>query len=355
MIQPRSILVINVSRIGDTLLATPAIRALAVKWPQANLDVLGHPKRIEVLRHLPFVRRVGPISKWSALFRGWLDCLAKPYDLAVVYGFDQPLVAYALRVARHVAAFRQQSDGLNRRLTTIVEPPAHQSDHSVQLALALPRALGAKSSGLRLSYMVTAKEHAWAKARLSDDLPIDASPLIGLQVASFPTKAYRDWPIESFLDLCQRIRESLPAAHFLIFGGTEEHLRTAALDTSLGPASTLYAGKLTLRQTAALISHLDLFIGVDTGPTHLASAFDVPLVGLYHGFSRSELIAPLEHPCFYPIDHPLAGPHCSTDASMADISVDQVLSRVREALGSREFGMSIVPNRAEPRDLIETL
>ena len=38
---PRSILVINVSRIGDTLLVTPALRALARAWPQARITVLG--------------------------------------------------------------------------------------------------------------------------------------------------------------------------------------------------------------------------------------------------------------------------------------------------------------------------
>jgi heptosyltransferase-3 len=332
MIEPQSILVINVSRIGDTLLATPAIRALAATWPQASVDVLGHRKRIEVLQHLPFVRRVGPISRRSASFRGWLDCLAKPYDLAIVYGFDQSLVAYALRVARHVAAFRQRSEGLNRRLATKVEPPAHQSGHSVQLALALPAALGVISAGLRLSYAVTVAEQTWATATLARDLPDGAAPLIGLQIASFPTKAYRDWPIEYFIELCERIREFRPKAHILIFGGPAEHLRTEALKTKLGKAATLYAGKLSLRQTGALISRLDLFIGVDTGPTHLASALDIPLIGLYHGFSRSELVAPLEHPCFIAIDHPLAGPDCSTDASMADISVDTVWHAVEQLL-----------------------
>jgi hypothetical protein len=64
----------------------------------------------------------------------------------------------------------------------------------------------------------------------------------------------------------------------------------------------------------------------------MMSAFDIPLVGLYHGFSRSELIAPLEHPCFFAVDHPQAGPDCSTDASMDDISVDHVWTAVQQAL-----------------------
>jgi heptosyltransferase-3 len=329
---PQTILVINVSRIGDTLLATPSIRALAAAWPDAAIDVLAHPGRMEVLQHLPFVRRVAAISKKSAPFRGWGGLLGKPYDLAVVYGHDEALVAYALRVARRVAAFRQASGRMNSRLAVVVEVPSFQSDHSVRLALALPAALGVKPAGLRLSCAMTEAERTWAATTLARDLPAGATPLVGLQVASFPTKAYRDWPIESFMDLCARIRRDWPRAHFLIFGGSEEQQRTAALKARLGLAATLYAGRLSLRQTGALMSRLDIFIGVDTGPTHQMSSFDIPLVGLYHGFSRSELIAPLEHPCFYPVDHPLAGAECSTDASMADISVDRVWTAVQQAL-----------------------
>lgn len=329
---PRNILVINVSRIGDTLLATPAIRALAVAWPDAALDVLGHPGRMEVLQNLPFVRKVAAISKKSAPFRGWSTLLAKPYDLAVVYGQDAALVAYALRVARRVVAFRQAGEGLNSRLAVLVEPAPFQSEHSVRLLLKLPNALGVAASGLRLSYAVTDAEQNWAIETLARDLTADATPLVGLQVASFPTKAYRDWPLESFMELCTRIRQDWPRAHFLIFGGSEEKQRTEALKSHLGTAATLYAGRLSLRQTGALMSRLNLFIGVDTGPTHLMSSFDIPLVGLYHGFSRSELIAPLEHPCFYAVDHPLAGPGCSTDAPMADITVDRVWQAVRLAL-----------------------
>ena len=329
---PQHVLVINVSRIGDTLLATPAIRALAAAWPAASVDVLGHPNRIEVLQHLPFVRRVGAISKKSAPFRGWLDRLAKPYDLAVVYGHDEALVAYALRVAKRVAAFRQANDRINARLAVLVEPPAFQSDHAVPLLLRLPAALGVPHAGLRLSYAVSDVERAWAAATLARDLPAAVTPLVGLQVASFPTKAYRDWPVESFVELCERIRGNWPQAHFLIFGGSEEHQRTAALKARLGAAATVYAGRLSLRQTGALMSRLDIYIGVDTGPTHLMSTFDIPLVGLYHGFSRSELIAPLEHPCFFPVDHPLAGPGCTTEVSMADITVDRVWRAVQQAL-----------------------
>ena len=50
------------------------------------------------------------------------------------------------------------------------------------------------------------------------------------------------------------------------------------------------------RRDAALINELDLYVGVDTGPTHIAGALRRPMVSMYHGYSPSHLLAPLEHP-----------------------------------------------------------
>lgn len=328
MAEPPSFLFINVCRIGDTLLATPALRAVTAAHPGAEVTMLAHPKRAEILRHLPYLTGLGHISKRRASFMGRIG--PRTFDYALVYGFDAPLVAYARRVARHVVAFRQKNEALNRRLHAIVEPPAFQSEHSVLQHLRLPAALGIKPTGLRLAYRVSDAERAWAQARLAQDAPRDATPLIGLQVASFPTKGYRDWPVEHFARLADTLSEEWPRAHFLIYGGGKERGRTAWLASHLGRRATLYAGRLTLRETAAIMSLTDLYVGVDTGPTHIMSAFDVPLVGLYHCFSPSRLIGPLEHPCFYPVDHPRPY-RCPTDTPMSEISVETVAARVRDA------------------------
>src|SRR5258708_19172159 len=66
-----SFLFINVSRIGDTLFATPAMRAVENAYPGCRMVVLGHPKRFDILRGLPFVKDAGSITKRRALWRGW--------------------------------------------------------------------------------------------------------------------------------------------------------------------------------------------------------------------------------------------------------------------------------------------
>lgn len=330
---PASILIVNVSRIGDTLLVTPAVRALARAWPEAHLTFLGHPRRAEIVRNLPFVTEVGTITKHRARWRGWLP--GRRWNLALVFGFDRDLVSYALRVAEGVVAFRQGDATIDSALWRCVENAPHQSLHSALVPLLLTRALGVADAGGRLSYTVTPEEEAWARATLAARLPRGAAPLIGLQVASFPTKSYRDWPIEHFEALCKRVLERWPNAHFLIFGGRLEQSRTAALAQRLLVHATSFAGRLALRQSAALMSRLDLYIGVDTGPTHIMGALHRPMIALYHCYSPSRLLAPLEHPCCCAIDHPREAQGCGPETPMAEISVDSVWNKVVQALAEK--------------------
>jgi heptosyltransferase-3 len=321
----RSILVINVSRIGDTLLVTPALRALAHTFPDARIVFLGHPKRVEVMQHLSFLFRIGSMTKQRARWRGWLR--GPRYDLALVYGFDRPLVAYALRVAREVVAFRQGDDALDRRLLRWVDPPAFQSMHAACIPLLLPSALGVPSAGMRLAYTVTENEKVWA----SSQRPPAASPLVGFQVASFPTKGYRDWPLERFSALAERLFARWEKAHVFLFGGALERPRTSTLKRRFPGRTTDFAGRLSLRESAALMNELDLYVGVDTGPTHIMGALDGPMVALYHCYSPSRLLAPLERARCYVVDHPRVQ-GCSPETPMDEISVDTVWGKVLEAL-----------------------
>jgi len=330
---PATILFINVSRIGDTLLATPALRALSYAWPRARITFLGHPKRAEIMRHLPFVAEVGTITKHRSFWRDRLG--GRRWDLALVLGFDTPLVAYAERVADRVVAFRQGDAYFDDRLYCCVEPPVRNSMHYALVPLLLTESIGVPDAGGRLSYVVTHEEHEWARAMLGRTAPMGARPIIGLQVASFPTKGYRDWPIDNFGALCERITGHWPRAHFLVFGAELERSRIDELVRHLGARASSFAGKLTLRQSAALMSRLDLYIGVDTGPTHIMGALEPPMIALYHCAFPSGLFAPMDRASCYIVDHPRAAQDCGPETPMAEIEVDAVWKKVLEALTPR--------------------
>jgi heptosyltransferase-3 len=329
---PRRILVVHVTRIGDTVMATPALRALAAHWPAAAITFLGHPKRAAVIEHLPYVQRVGAITKRRALARGWLA--GERWDLGVVFGFDEALVRYALRACARVAAFRQQDERLNARLFRAVEHPPHNALHGVDRLLLLPRALGIAPRSRALEYQVAPAEADAAARRLAaDGVGAGARPLVGFLIESFPTKPYRDWPAERFAALARRILEAFPSAHFLLFGGALPEAKVASLRAALGPRLTTYAGKLELRETAALMARVDLYVGVDTGPTHIAGALRLPMVALYHCLHPGSLLAPPDHPGLAVVEHPARGtPACTERSPLAEITVDRVWREVAPRL-----------------------
>ena len=79
-----SVLVINVARIGDTLMTTPVLRAIRAAYPEARVGCLAHPKRAAVLEGLEWVNSLGTITPKIARWRGRFG--GKKWDYALVYG-----------------------------------------------------------------------------------------------------------------------------------------------------------------------------------------------------------------------------------------------------------------------------
>lgn len=321
------ILVINVARIGDTILVVPVLRALRAAYPAAEIVCLAHPKRAEVLRGLDFVDRCGSITKRSAPFMGWLG---RRYDLALVFGRERALLKYALRAARQVVALPVGDPVLDHRLFAAVGDQGMK--HAVHDRLRWLAAIGLPPRSLRLDYRVTANEREAAQTWIAKHCGVER-PLVGFQTASFPTKAYRNWPAENFQELGRRILVQYPGAHILIFGDTADALAGGQLAAALGPHAHCVAGRFTLRQTLALMANLDLYVGVDTGPTHLAGALGVPMVAMYHCLHPGRFLAPLEHPAYLGVvEHPADLEVASVERTMAEIPVAVVWEHVERAL-----------------------
>lgn len=327
------ILVINVTRIGDTLLATPAIRAIARFFPNARLTVLGHPKRVEVLEHISYIARVGGINKHTARLRGWRDQLLTPeYDWAFVWRNDAQLVRYALRKARHVVAQQQTDSMLNQRLACAVPLIPDNTVPAVEWALSVTDALGIPRAGRTLDYVVTSQEQAWARDRLRQAFATGAAPIVYLQVASFPTKRYRDWPLDHFIALARRMIEAWPEVRFVLNGAAGDRERTDLFVGALGSRARTFAGELSLRESAAILEASSLYVGVDTGPSHIAGALKKPMVVMYHPSLPSALYQPLDTPTCVVVDHPAAGSPQAATIPMAEISVDRVWAAVQTAM-----------------------
>jgi heptosyltransferase-3 len=325
--QIKSILVIIVTRIGDTILVTPTLRALRENHPDARITVLAHPKRLEVLQHLPEIDVLGAVTKRSAWLRGHL--LHKKYNLCLLYSGDAALLNYALRVSETVRMFAANSFTAAGELQ-IIQPPVERV-HAVHKSLLLLPS-GYSVSSYRLAYHVTQQEKEWAADWIRRQFEGRPRKLIGIQAVSFPTKSYRDWPLENLATLMERVAETFEGVRYVLLGDKACGKKISGFLKR--PDIYNSCGQLSLRQSAALMDALDLYLGVDTGPTHIAGALEVPMVAMYHCKHPGALLKPLNRNNLEVIEHCDYVSDCQRSSPLSQIPVKDVYQACLRLLGN---------------------
>lgn len=335
-LKPQRILCMYVARFGDTLLMSVVLKALARQYPKAQIDFLGHAKRIQVLENLPFIRRLDAISKKSAQIKGWGAKLMgrKPYDIAFVWGHDAELVDYAQRVSQHVVISSQCNQRRQNAVDAVIDYPAdtlkirEEDDQPLtQWLLDIPeKSLGFKATDHTSEYIVTPAEQALARELLHNATASQQLPtLIGLVVESHPSAPHRDWPLEKFTELTARLHQRYPQAWFVVISGGLAAPKLKQLKAAAGGQLVDFGGRLSMRDSVAIMAELTLYIGVDTGPTLFAAALGIPSVMMFHCMRAARLVInPIKPDNVTAIDHPLARDYCSLDTPMGDVSVDTV-------------------------------
>jgi heptosyltransferase-3 len=301
--------------------------------PQGELDVIAHPKRIDVLEHLPFVDRLVPAAGARLL----LERLKrrKPYDHAFVFGNDARLFRHAFAVATRVTGFRQGDERINARLAPLAERPG-TLEHAVVERMRLARAAGIDSPDLRPEYHVLPEERAGAERFLASLFPQRPRPLLAVVPKSFPTKAYRDWPAQRFAELFARLFDVHAEAGVVLLGDAAGRSVADELTAKFAGRVASAAGQRSLRESAALVAVADAYVGVDTGPTHIAGALDVPMVALYHCAHRGRHLAPLQRPGLEVVEHPCPDARCSDTVPMGEIDAEVVWQRLQRVLAASD-------------------
>lgn len=329
--QPKAILVLLVSRIGDTLLCTPALHALKSTWPNVQLTVLAHPARLPLLQANPDIDVLAGFSFaqrcWAGLHR--LLGGGKAYDAAFVFAPDARQLRFASAHAQQVYLPKPLADW-----PQAVSPASFDGKMvAVEERLRLVECAGAQTDDDRLRYHVLPEEAERARGWLAAH-GFFQGPAIALQLKSFPTKAHRDWPLAHFTDLLTRLGLHYPSARVLITGDSASTADAAKLVHAFPDLVVDGTGCFSLRETAAVLAAMNLYIGVDTGPTHLAGALGLPMIALYHAAYPGKYLAPRQHPACCVIEHPdaeVAG-RDSAAAEMAAIPVDRVWQAVPSLL-----------------------
>lgn len=353
------ILLIAMSGIGDTLIATPLIHELRANFPAAEIHVLVMWSGAkDLLQGNPHVNRIwqenmirkGPLRALPFLLR----LRRERFDVSMnahtqgrlAYRGVAALIGAKLRVGHAY----ENTSWLDRAWLMHRLVAEDYSVHCVENNNRLLPLIGAKSmlSTHELELFLTAAEHQWADEFIAKN-SLTARQRLGVHVGSGGTKnlALKRWPIEGYIELLKRLSISHPQLAMLLFGGPEEQEAHARLRAEVQNPNIFTPETRDMRQAAALMKYCDAFLSVDTALMFVAAAMKVPNQIVIEAPTLNATNVPYGNPFtvvrnpavngrnleYYRYNgKPIQGSDAELVALMKSVKVDDVFDAVKKAL-----------------------
>jgi heptosyltransferase-2 len=276
--------------IGDTVMATPAFRALRRGLPGATILGVIRPHVAPTLAGAPWFDELIPLDRKAAdpRARTWpvlRRLRAERADLAVLFpnSFRSVVLALLAGIPRRIGYDR---GGRGLLLTDRLRYPRAGNGRRlpapiVESYVALARRLGCTIDSLRPQLFTTAADEAAA-----DDawrrLGLDRSERVVCLNTGGAYGPAKSWPVEHFSTLARRIATESGQAVLVVCGPSERTAARAIAAAADHPRVVSLAGfELSIGLTKACVRRSALLITTDSGPRHFATAFGVPVVTLF--------------------------------------------------------------------------
>lgn len=286
---PNSVLIVRLSALGDAIHVLPTLAALRSALPDAKIGwavedraaslLTGHPQldRIHVVRRKKWtgeVKKGSLASVRTEMLQTLREIRAENYEVALDFqsNFRSSALTRLSGAPRRIGQPKPFSKEGSRIFFTDVPAAVDKTVHKITRNLELLRCLGIHPG------------EAPAPA-LPPRPPLDLPPLAGARgrvvlhagVSAFG--ALKAWREERFAELGARLVEEGLQVLFGWGGDKEraqaERLAAQAPGTAPAPATS------SILALATLLENAHVFVGVDSGPLHLAAALGRPVLGLY--------------------------------------------------------------------------
>jgi len=311
------ILVIRGGAIGDFILTLPALKLLREAFPSAHLEVLGY-KHIAVLATMSGYANAtrsieyGPLSSFFS--RGG-DLSA---ELVEYFGSFQQVVSY-LFDPDQVFAGNLERAGVRNLL--VGSPKISDQEHAAR-QLARP-----------LESLALYLEDPAAVILPNETRKVEKS-LIAIHPGSGSER--KNWPLERWVEVARSLLSPNENTLLLLIGGEADNDHVAQLRAALPNERVRNAQNLPLADLAARLQECGLFLGHDSGISHLAAAVGTPSLLLF-GPTDPTIWAP-------------ANPHVrllrAPSLTMDGLEVSQVLAALQELQQTPGAGANVFSSAA---------
>ncbi|MDR9437202.1 MAG: glycosyltransferase family 9 protein [Thiohalophilus sp.] len=276
---PASLCILRLSAIGDICHTLPVVRTIQQAWPQTRLTWIIGKTEYALLQGIPDIEFiVFDKARGLAAYRDVHRQLnGRRFDallhmqIALRASLLSRLVNAPIRLGFDRARARDlQWLFTNRR----IEARAHQ--HVMDGLFGFSQALGIKDKQLRWDIPIPA-----ADRQKAEQLADPARPY--LVISPSASSAYRNWQVDGYAQVAEYAAREHGLQVYLTGGNSaaEQQLAAAIEEKADNANLTNLVGKTSLKQLLAVLENATALISPDSGPAHMATTVDTPVIGLY--------------------------------------------------------------------------
>ena len=264
--------------LGDTIFNTSVFRVFRQNFPHVRTVALLNPSTAPLFKTDP---NIDEILLYDGKKGGFLRALSqlkkiKPDVIFILHSNEPEATPLAvLSGAKYVFKLPNAGNKFSPFHSNAPEPYGDER-YVVLNRLEQLKFVGIESRDTRLNLYLRDEDFAHVDEMLKS---CGARKFIGFQMGA--STVSRQWFLQRWQQLAEIILERTDAA-IVLTGSPAERAMTAQLEDALRDQRVINAaGKLSLREAAALIARLDVLVTPDTGPLHVAAALKTPTIGLF--------------------------------------------------------------------------
>lgn len=272
------ILLIQLRRIGDVLMTTPAVRALRNCYPSAQLEFLTEAPSDQIFEYqkkinevIVFPRKGGVLSKIKIL----ILLRRKRYDIIVDF-FGNPTSAMISLLTGAPRRIGFDFRGRRWAYTERVLLSSEKSPYSVAHKLSLIEPLQCKTESFDLEFDVSEREVFKVRDILFN---YSLAGSIFMTLSPVSRQPYKVWPAKNFAEIADRVIQEFQIKIVIFHGPNEEAYAESVQSQMEQKAVIIPLNSLLL--TRALLGEAVLHLGNDNGPRHFAIAAQTPTVAVF--------------------------------------------------------------------------
>lgn len=270
----KSLLIVSVTGMGDSLWATPAIRALKKTFPDVFIDLLTNEPWIPLFENNPNLNAVFSYQKkWYLQWKTILKLRSFKFDKILVFHANKDFARVQCYLNYGQIWGLQNFSWIPEDCQVLIDTPVH----AIQKRLKLLEKIGVKADGSHMDLILAEKAKKEGISFL-EKIGFAQNEYVYVNVGA--SSNIRRWPSERFMGIIERFLDETQLNVVLGAGPTEGDW-VEFLVKKFNTGRVISTRKLPLAVDAFIIGKSRITITSDTGPMHLAFAQRVPTIALF--------------------------------------------------------------------------